>query len=190
MLDFSDEVLGTSDTFHEMFRVLERDSMKGTKRMSFRHIKVLADEVLEAAKAAHAVKLRNESNPSGSGSNAEGTTPTTGDVRMGGAPLWEEGENEAPDAQRLHVGGGRPIASERELMAGKDGDPARPGDGAIRQTATKTAALRLIVNRHGPRAPARPLERPRVPALGLCLVTVNGKSVHARTSPRWAMRGK
>jgi hypothetical protein len=158
--------------------------------MSFRHIKVLADEVLVAAKAAHASKLRNGFNPSGSGGNAEGTTPTTGDVRMGGAPLWEEGESEAPDATRLHEGGG-PLAESDTNEKGGTTEPAVRGDGHfLEPSPARGRPVLSVVNRHGPRASARPLERPRVPALGLCLVTVDGKSVHARTSPRWAMRGK
>jgi hypothetical protein len=107
MLDFSDEVLGTSDTFHEMFRVLERDSMKGTKRMSFRHISILADEVVRNAKmAAAATKAQRElGTPAGS---TGATTHFMCDVGGIGGGSHREEQYEPPIAQ---AGEGNPASN-------------------------------------------------------------------------------
>lgn len=156
--------------------------------MSFKSIGELCRDVIgEAETAAHAGKLRTELNtvPTSGGASTVMTDVVSG-MRMGGAPLREEGESEAPIAQ----------ASLEEPMASKLNEKVRGrapavqskglGDGArgemSRAEYGPAPVLRLIVSNTclGTATPAAANGRSPRPAVSRHLVLVSG---HMRMTP-------
>jgi hypothetical protein len=153
--------------------------------MTFRHIGALASEVVRNAKvAAAAIEAQRELD--GDASGVMHTSPTQHfmcGVEIGGAPLWEEGENEAPIAQT----GTGPASNGMGKEAGAVEAPASSDREELHQTAGKNEtavdaygthrrpALRLVMGSRGMRsAIARPRGAPTPALRSPMLIVVAG----------------